>query len=67
MVAIQGERSTNCISAVPVLNQLHSGTLKSSASALTTSETHFANVARWPRPNTTKPPTMGSHINHDSS
>src|ERR1700685_598388 len=65
MVEIHGERSTNCISAVPVLNQLHSGILKSSASVLTTSDTHFASVSRWPNASTTKPPTIGSQISQD--
>src|ERR1700679_642548 len=66
MVEIHGERSTNCISAVPVLNQLHSGMLKSSASALTASDTHFASVSRWPNASTTNPPAMGSQISHDN-
>ena len=42
---IHGARSTNCISAVPVLNPLHSGMLKSSVSPLTISDSHLASVA----------------------
>jgi hypothetical protein len=66
MDGIQAVCSTNCMSEVAVLKQVHNGMLNRNARMAMHRVSHFAALSCLPNPVTTNPPTMGTEIRIES-